>query len=275
MSRFLWQYPAKVEPLEPSLVVEQNLDWLQPTNQPVRAEESPTWPPLQVQLEPSDYAVGLIDLDWLVETQQPVADASDEYPTRFDVPFVVEPTLHVPQNLDWLQQTNQPIFEAEFPTLVFVPGQFEPADYPELIDLDWLVETQQPLRDLPSNNSPYEAAARNEAVWSGALNWTDVDEVGVTILYTAANWGSRVTFYFEAEIRAITGTAYVRVYDITDGIPVPSSVMSTTSATFDRQRTSSGLALIDGHEYQTQVGAHMLGGDLGETKGGKLVALST
>lgn len=76
----------------------------------------------------------------------------------------------------------------------------------------------------------------------------------VPFLYTADNWGN-VSFHLEAALRATAGTAYARLYNITDGVPVPGSSISTSSATYTRQRSGDiAAALVDGKEYLPQSG---------------------
>ena len=72
-------------------------------------------------------------------------------------------------------------------------------------------------------------------------------------LFTAANYGAGVSHYFEAQIRATSGTALVRLYDETSAGAVSGSTLSTTSATIVRLR-SGALTLTDGNEYVAQFG---------------------
>ncbi len=86
-------------------------------------------------------------------------------------------------------------------------------------------------------------------------------------LYTSANFGAGVNHYLEVHVRANTGTAFARLYDVTAAAVVSGSTVSTTSSSIARLR-SSALTLVDGNEYVVQFGkapadsADKLGADL-------------
>src|SRR3990167_4579750 len=71
-------------------------------------------------------------------------------------------------------------------------------------------------------------------------------------LFTAANYGT-VSVYVEVYIRAISGTAYARLYNETATAVVANSTVSTASSTFQRLR-SSAITLVDGNSYRIQLG---------------------
>ncbi len=101
---------------------------------------------------------------------------------------------------------------------------------------------------------------------TAALAWTDVGEF---FLYTSANW-SNATIYFQATVKADSGTAYARLYDIDAVAAVADSQISTVSATLERVR-SSALTLTDGNEYVAQVAA--VAGDSGSLTGASLILI--
>lgn len=110
MSYHQVQYPSLVEPLEPSLIVAQNLGWLRDTEQPPAGIE-----PL---VSTGYYVTDIVLLEtitfdkWAQQTNQPYLEI--EYPNQEQTwGGIHEVTLYVPQNLDWLQQTNQPYLEIE------------------------------------------------------------------------------------------------------------------------------------------------------------------
>lgn len=92
---------------------------------------------------------------------------------------------------------------------------------------------------------------------------------GKTFLYTAANWPT-LSWYLEADMRATTGTARARLWDVTAGAAVASSDITTTSTTFTQVR-SSAVTLTDAHEYRIQYGTFP--GDNGETRGATLIGI--
>lgn len=93
--------------------------------------------------------------------------------------------------------------------------------------------------------------------------------IGGLFLFTDANWNDDLEFFLETSVRATTGTANVRLFDVTADIPVASSNVSTASTILTRLR-SSALTLTDGNVYQIQAG--VLSGDSGAITGAKLVA---
>lgn len=94
-------------------------------------------------------------------------------------------------------------------------------------------------------------------------------EPGERRLYTAANWGSGISMYFETTVRAISGTVYARVWDDTLGVEVAGSELSTMSTSFVRLR-SAALTLTDGSEYVIQLGVP-LPGNQAMSRGGRLI----
>ena len=70
-------------------------------------------------------------------------------------------------------------------------------------------------------------------------------------------------------IKATAGTALARFYNETDGAPVVDSELSSTSGTFERQRSTSAFALVNGKEYRVQMGSDA--GDGGNAYGAKLI----
>lgn len=265
--------PAERHVIEQELFLPFVQDWLRETSRPIFMPPQPTR--FDVPFVVDDDIAIVKAIDWYRLIEQPLFDAGRR--TLYEVPFVVEPTAVTEQNLDWLQQTNVPIFRAGIPIHIWVPGQFEPADYPSAVDLDidWLVETNQPPDAAARNHALYGVDATNEAIWVGAVTWTIPDrEPGDTFLYTAMNW-RRVEFWFEVKFRALAGKAYARVLDLTTGAPVPFSVLSTTSSTYVRVRTATTITLTDGDEYITQVGAILTGGGVGDIRAAKLIGVET
>ncbi len=79
---------------------------------------------------------------------------------------------------------------------------------------------------------------------------------GDIFLYTAANWSPTPTWYFEATLKASTGTANARLYDLTSSAEVTNSAISTTNTTDTRVR-SAAITLVDGREYEAQLGTRL------------------
>lgn len=88
-------------------------------------------------------------------------------------------------------------------------------------------------------------------------------------LFTEANW-ARDTFAIDATVRAPTGTARMRLYDVTDSTGVAGSTLKSTSTSYERVRGPT-VSLADGHEYRVQLGAD--GGAEAEAFGARLVAI--
>ncbi len=80
---------------------------------------------------------------------------------------------------------------------------------------------------------------------------------GDIFLYTSANWSPTPTWYFEATLKADSGsTANARLYDLTSSAEVTSSAISTTNTTDTRVR-SAAITLVDGREYEAQLGSRI------------------
>lgn len=88
--------------------------------------------------------------------------------------------------------------------------------------------------------------------------------MGKRFLYTEANWSMPLTakFYFEVRMKAVTGTANARLWDVTDSVVVPESIVSTTDTSYDRIR-STAFTLTDGNEYCGQFGVDAGGTGVG------------
>ena len=105
------------------------------------------------------------------------------------------------------------------------------------------------------------------AAFSGTL-WTL--EYGEEWLYTAANWLS-YEFYFEAYAKVTSGTSvYVAMFNASTLAIVSESVVSTSSASFERVRSAALTTLTDGVGYVVGVGR--TGGAEGLIRGAHLVA---
>jgi hypothetical protein len=83
------------------------------------------------------------------------------------------------------------------------------------------------------------------------ISWTTLNNI---VLYETAEWPSGATWYFEAVMKATTGTVYARLWDKTDSAVVADSQVDTASGTFVRVRGGSPMTLTDSHEYQAEVG---------------------
>ena len=99
-----------------------------------------------------------------------------------------------------------------------------------------------------------------------SISWV---EVGIPFLYTSANWVGE-TFYFEAYIRATSGTAQARLFNKSKGVSVAGSNLSETSSSFTRNRSGS-IVLADDDEFVAQFGT--ASGDSGEGKGAKVIGV--
>lgn len=94
--------------------------------------------------------------------------------------------------------------------------------------------------------------------------------IGSKFLFTAAEWDNQAIakWHFEVFMKAVSGTVNARLFDVTDSIPVPNSVVSTTSTNYTRVR-SVVMTLLDGHEYCGQFGAQE--GSTGRGMGFKMI----
>lgn len=101
----------------------------------------------KVEVDPPGFFVAK-DLDWLRDTERPVFVPPP--PIVYDIPFVLDPALHIEENLDWLPEPNQPSRGPQFPTIVYQPMPIEPGGFAGLFfDFDWLVETNRPAFPAP------------------------------------------------------------------------------------------------------------------------------
>lgn len=94
--------------------------------------------------------------------------------------------------------------------------------------------------------------------------------MGDIFLFTSANWTPAPTWHLEATMRATSGTAEARLFDLTDTAEVADSPVTTASATHDRVR-SSAITLTDAHEYEAQFGT--TAADSGEARGAGLIGI--
>lgn len=117
----------------------------------------------------------------------------------------------------------------------------------------------------------YIAAARSHSAY------IDLDynaeptftEYGGLFYYDPSNWGS-VSFFLEADIKATSGTAFTRLFDVTSGIEVTSGRLSTTSTSLIRLR-SAALTLTSGREYRAEFGK--VSPDAGAFRNARLVVV--
>lgn len=125
------------------------------------------------------------------------------------------------------------------------------------------------LSPLATPGLPYSFVAKTEAV---GVVWTSAGYPYREWLFTDANWGDK-TFYVEAMMKAVVGTAYLRLYNTTDGGEVTDSEVTTASAS--RVRVRSGAFEItaghDGDELRIQFGSEA--GDSGEGDNGELMQI--
>ncbi len=94
--------------------------------------------------------------------------------------------------------------------------------------------------------------------------------MGHIFVFTLSNWSPLPTWYIETTMRATSGTARARLYDLTDAAEVADSAITTASATHARVR-SAAIALTDAHEYEAQFGT--TAGDSGEARGADLIGV--
>lgn len=104
--------------------------------------------------------------------------------------------------------------------------------------------------------------------FSGAIIQKRVLRVGRPFLFTSVNWGTQ-SFFLEVFMRATTGTAEAELYNITDGLIVAGSELSTTSTSHVRLR-SVAITLVNGKEYRLQL--KRLNSDAGAILGAQIVA---
>jgi uncharacterized protein YbaR (Trm112 family) len=83
--------------------------------------------------------------------------------------------------------------------------------------------------------------------------------IGAALVYTP--YGAffpvedSVPRFLEVHMRAVTGTAHARLFDVTGAAEVAGSTISTMSATMARVRSAVRLALTEGSEYQVEFSA--------------------
>jgi hypothetical protein len=128
------------------------------------------------------------------------------------------------------------------------------------------------LEILPNPDGTISAADRLQ--WLGLYRGIPTSAVvyslvGCVFLYTAANWPT-LSWYLEVAMRATSGTAYARLYDVTDSAVVIKSLISTIAGTLTRVR-SDALTLTDAHEYRVQFGTLATGS--GEAVGATLLGV--
>lgn len=130
------------------------------------------------------------------------------------------------------------------------------------------------LEILPTPDGTVAAVDRLQTagLYSGisALDVVSYTSMGDIFLFTSANWTPAPTWYLEATMRATSGTARARLFDLTDTAEVADSPVTTASATHDRVR-SSAITLTDAHEYEAQFGT--TGADSGEARGANLIGV--
>ena len=85
---------------------------------------------------------------------------------------------------------------------------------------------------------------------TGAITYLSMGKI---FLFTSANWTPTPTWYFEVTMKASSGTAKARLFNLTDSVEVTDSVVNTANATHTRVR-SSAITLADGKEYEAQFG---------------------
>lgn len=90
---------------------------------------------------------------------------------------------------------------------------------------------------------------------------------GMPFFWDTSERPSNVQPYFEVFIRAVSGTGYARLFDLTVDAPVSGSELSTTLASYQRKRVGP-LTLTDQHEYMAQKGK--VGSDQVATNGGRM-----
>lgn len=130
------------------------------------------------------------------------------------------------------------------------------------------------LEILPLADGAIGAADRLQTagLYSGisAIDAIVYAAMGDIFLYTSANWTPTPTWHLEATMRATSGTARARLFDLTDTAEVADSPITTASATHDRVR-SSAITLTDAHEYEAQFGT--TAADSAEARGAGLIGI--
>ena len=148
-------------------------------------------------------------------------------------------------------------------------AELEVPNAPRRAQVSW-VELEAP--DIPRRGrvSWAELETPNEPR-RGLVSWVELEvpllytAYGMPFLFTETEWSGGV-FTLEVYMRAITGTAYARLFNTSDMVAVTGSDLSTASAAFVRLR-SGPLALVDAKEYRVQFARD----SSGEFLGAKLV----
>jgi Fe-S-cluster containining protein len=117
-----------------------------------------------------------------------------------------------------------------------------------------------------------------DAVLGGAISF-DCDAVldeaiqyasyGTVFYYNKEQWDD-VAFYFESYMKATSGTAYGKLWDLTDNKNVDNSVINSNSPSYSRKR-SNRIYFEHDHLYEARFGCEV--GDGGAFMGAKVVAL--
>jgi len=92
---------------------------------------------------------------------------------------------------------------------------------------------------------------------------------GAILLWETSHWAGQ-TMYFEATMLAAVGSVLARLRDTTADSVVANSTLETAAAAATRLR-SSGLTLVDGHEYRPEYGK--AAGDSGTGYAGRWIGI--
>lgn len=117
-------------------------------------------------------------------------------------------------------------------------AELETPDIPRRGQISW-VELETP-----------DAPRRAQASWAELEVPLLYTAHGMPFLFTTAEWSGGV-FTLEVYMRAITGTVFARLFNVTDTAAVAGSDLSTTSVSFARLR-SGALTLTTAKEYRVQ-----------------------
>jgi hypothetical protein len=197
-----------------------------------------------------DEAIPVVVASWLEELPADILGSFDA-PLKF-IAAVVVGAVPQPSEPPLIPPVERPLGSFNRPVLYTSTG------------LDWLGVAGEPI--VPE--ALVELVEASFAPQEGnPLTWTSV---GVPKLFTAANW-SPADWYFESHMRAAVGTVNSRAFNVTTGVPVAGSQLSTTSATIIRQR--SGVVTLTDGEHVSQFA--LSPGVAGEQQGGELIGVPT
>lgn len=105
---------------------------------------------------------------------------------------------------------------------------------------------------------------------ASVVTWVDLSNK--RWVYTVASWSADVAFYFEASMKAVSGTVRARLFDITRNEAVTLGEVTSTDTSYDTLRTQAlNLGNHVGSQFKAQGGS--VPSDSGEVDGADMVMI--